>query len=102
MPGGGTYRDLGFEPLRDVIVVGAGVEGVAPVLGNKNNPGWGGPKLITGGGATGLGGFIGLLPKLTSEKGSDESLAAGVVNIGDGADVVDNAGAVIGGTIKVG
>ena len=78
------------------------MEGVAPVLGNKNNPGWGGPKLITGGGATGLGGFIGLLPKLTSEKGSDESLAAGVVNIGDGADVVDNAGAVIGGTIRVG
>ena len=79
------------------------MEGVAPVLGSKNNPGWGGPKLITGGGAIGLGGFIGLLPKLTSEKGSDESLeTAGVVNIGDCADVADNAGAVDGGTIKVG
>ena len=86
-----------MEPLNPVIAGGVeeGIE--APeVLGNKNSPGWGGPKLITGGGPTGLGGFIGLLAKLTSEKGSDESL----VNMGD--DVADTVEAVVGGTIKVG
>jgi hypothetical protein len=64
--------------LRDVgVALGGGAEGPEP--GNKNKPGCGGPKLITGGGATGRldpkdsGGLIGLFEfKFTSENGSDD------------------------------
>jgi len=46
MPGGGTYLDLGFEPVRAMF----GAAGVEDDVGSRNSPGWGGPRLMTGGG----------------------------------------------------
>ncbi len=105
IPGGGTYLDRGLAPD-----VGAakfapgpgGSNGLSPedvvAAGNKNRPGCGGPKLITGGGAV-VGGFKGLLPfRFTSENGSAPSFD---LNSADD-DVLDVTGDDTGGTTKVG
>ena len=57
IPGGGTYLDLGLEPLGMVIGGGGPTPPPGVDVGNKNKPGCGGGS-DTGGGPMSTGGFI--------------------------------------------